>query len=146
MKLMKHLSVGDVVHVGGGKFSQVFMFTHQDADKRSTYVKMTVDSGKWIMVTPTHYMYSDKGLQLAGELKEGDMLEMEEGQMEKIVTRSVVYDKGLYNPQTLHGDIVVNGFRASTYTKTIEYETAHSLLAPLRAMYRICGAHISAAF
>ncbi len=43
-----------------------------------------------------------------------------------------VWERGLYNPQTAAGDIVVDGFVASTYTTFASPRAAHALLAPLR--------------
>ena len=43
---------------------------------------------------------------------------------------------GLYNPHTLHGDIVVDGVLTSTYTAAFSPTLAHVALAPLRALYR----------
>ena len=44
---------------------------------------------------------------------------------------------GLYNPHTMDGDIVVNGIKTSTYTAAIEPSLAHSLLWPVRMLYRL---------
>jgi hypothetical protein len=49
---------------------------------------------------------------------------------------------GLYNPQTLHGDIVVDGVRASTYTEAVDPVFAHAVLAPVRAVYRWFGVEV----
>ena len=57
------------------------------------------------------------------------------GQEMKIETDTQV--KGLYNPLTLAGDIVVDGILASTYTKAVTPKMAHAALAPLRMMYEI---------
>ncbi len=53
---------------------------------------------------------------------------------------------GLYNPQTLSGDIVVNGIRASTYTAAIAPSLAHVALWPVRMMYRLGYDIINGAF
>lgn len=145
-KLMRDVEIGDSVHVGGGKYSEVFMFTHRDAGTDAVYVEITVASGDKVMVTASHFMYAAKGVVQAGSIEMGDGMEMDDGRVEIVVKRELVSGKGLYNPQTVHGDVAVSGFRASTYTTFVQTGVAHSLLAPLRAMYRICGAHISAVF
>ena len=43
--------------------------------------------------------------------------------------------RGLYNPHTLHGDVVVDGVLTSTYTGVVHPALAHALLAPLRQLY-----------
>ena len=53
---------------------------------------------------------------------------------------------GLYNPQTLSGDIVVNGIKASTYTAAIAPSLAHAALWPVRMMYRLGYDIINGAF
>lgn len=57
-----------------------------------------------------------------------------------------VAGKGLYNPQTVLGDIVVDGFLATTYTSAAKAEVAHALLAPVRAAYVTGGLDLSEAF
>ena len=44
----------------------------------------------------------------------------------------MVTDVGLFNPQTKHGDIVVDGVRVSTYTHAVHRNMAHAMLAPFR--------------
>lgn len=143
---MRHLAIGDLVNVGGSKFSEVFMFTHQDASIMARFVNLTVASGEHVVITPNHYMYGGEGMKLAGDMQLGQVMQMFDGRLENVVRKEYLVRRGLYNPQTMQGDVVVNGFRASTYTKYVQKEMAHSLLAPLRAFYRICGAHISGLF
>ena len=51
---------------------------------------------------------------------------------------------GLYNLQTLHGDVVVGGLRASTYTTAVDPAVAHRLLWPLRAVFEAVGVYTTA--
>ncbi|PXF45858.1 hypothetical protein BWQ96_04395 [Gracilariopsis chorda] len=51
---------------------------------------------------------------------------------------------GLYNLQTKHGDIVMNGVIASTYTKLLVLSVAHAAVTPLRAVSEILGVDILA--
>lgn len=49
-----------------------------------------------------------------------------------------VFVKGLYNPQTTCGDLIVDGFLASTYTAAVGAPlTGHALMAPWRASDRL---------
>jgi Hint module len=50
-----------------------------------------------------------------------------------------VWREGLFNPQTLHGDVVVDGLRASSYTTAVEPAVAHRLLWPLRVLFERTG-------
>jgi len=47
--------------------------------------------------------------------------------------------RGLYNPMTLHGDLIVDGFRVSTYTTAMPPRLGGVLSAPLRALYAATG-------
>lgn len=59
--------------------------------------------------------------------------------------RSAVLDRrrGLYNPHTISGTIVVDGIVASCYTTFMNPLLAHSLLAPLRLIFRTFGQGVS---
>lgn len=60
---------------------------------------------------------------------------MESGIEDDIVSIERVTEIGLHNPQTLDGNIVVNGIVATTYTEAILPPIAEALLAPVRASY-----------
>lgn len=53
-----------------------------------------------------------------------------------VVKKEQVFDRGLYNPHTASGDIVVDGFLSSCYTTAIDNvgHVAHGLLTPIRAL------------
>ncbi len=63
----------------------------------------------------------------------------EDGIADRVSSIRMASNTGLYNQQTIDGDIVVGGLVSSTYTEAVQFETAHSLLAPLRLIYRVCG-------
>jgi hypothetical protein len=63
------------------------------------------------------------------------MQEGTSGRWTAVVSTTLVEATGLYNPQTIHGDIVVDGIVASTYTTAVDPQVAHGLLAPLRVLY-----------
>lgn len=57
-----------------------------------------------------------------------------------VVTRVTrVRRVGLYNPMTLHGDLIVDGYRVSTFTTDVHPVLATALLAPARAVYVTTG-------
>ena len=136
---MNQLKIGDRVHVGKGVYSDVFMFTHYDAEYTSSnYVRLRTSDNLRITLTTTHYIYANDKLVPASEVKVGDYLLRGDG-TKSIVTevQHKVKEQGLYNPQTIHGSIVVDGVTCSTYTKAVEPKLAHALLSPLRAIYRL---------
>lgn len=137
VKRMDALAIGDRVRVGSGAtdFSDVFMFTHKMEDAVNTFVQLKLASGDVLRLTPGHYMYANGAMTAAKNVAVGDKIELGSGARTTVASVSSVTDTGLFNPQTLQGDIVVNGVRASTYTTAVEPTLAHSLLAPLRFMF-----------
>lgn len=134
---MSHLETGDSVLVGPGTYSPVFMWTHRDAEASpaNAYVQLTTAHHS-VTLTRGHYLYvsSEAGemkLVPAGEVRRGDILTTLSGR-EAVVSARSVRARGLYNPQTIHGDIVVGGVVSTTYTTAVPPMAAHALLAPLR--------------
>jgi hypothetical protein len=133
------LAVGDRVHVGHGQFSEVFMFTHRVADHAGEYVEVATATGAVLRATSGHYLYVNGGLVPAGSVTVGDTVELGRGGMDVVARVSTVLSTGLYNPQTVHGDVVVDGVRASTYTTAVAPALAHAALAPVRAVFSVLG-------
>jgi desert hedgehog len=137
---MDELAVGDAVHIGNGDFSEVFMFTHKLSGALSAFRRLTSASGAGVELTDGHYIYAGGALVRARDVAVGDELAVDGGAaLSRVVRVEVVEARGLFNPQTLHGDIVVDGVVASTYTTALEPGLAHALLAPLRAVYTALG-------
>ena len=135
-KTMDKLSIGDRVHVGNGIFSDIFAWTHQDASKKYKFVQLATENGDALTATASHYVYADgKSMQMK-HVRVGMSLLRNDGSATTVVKKTSVVKTGLYNPQTLHGDIVVDGFVATTYTTAVQPEAAHALLAPIRAAFQ----------
>jgi desert hedgehog len=138
LKSMDQVRVGDVVKVGASQFSRVFMFTHRLENTVNEFIRVTVSSGDTLSVTSGHFIYVNGQLAASETVKVGDSLELGSSGAQATVTAiSSASMRGLYNPQTLHGDLVVNGIRASTYTTAVEPRIAHAFLSPLRALFSI---------
>ncbi|PXF41276.1 Warthog protein 6 [Gracilariopsis chorda] len=137
-KTMDSIELGDRVKVASGEFSPVFMFTHKMAGISYSFVRLTASSGHSLELTKGHYLYVNGDLAAAESVHVGDSIETDAGVVSVSAVARVV-SRGLYNPQTVNGNIVVNGVRASTYTTAVEIKTAHSLLLPLRAVFRLAG-------
>ncbi len=129
---MDELAVGDRVSVGAGLYSEVFMFTHKLRDLKHEFVSITTAAGAALRLTEGHYLPVNGEYVPASNAKMGDYVSLADGSLSRIVGIELVQDSGLYNPQTTHGDIVVDGIRASTYTTAVQPNMAHALLAPLR--------------
>lgn len=139
VKRMSSLAIGDRVAVGGGKYSEVFMFTHRDSNIRMTFYELITSTGAKLQLTGSHYLYVNDRSMVARAVRVGDLVELEDGSSTTVVNVRKVTNQGLYNPQTVHGDIIVGGIRASTYTESVHPAAAHSLLVPLRMVFRTLG-------
>jgi hypothetical protein len=137
-KRMDALEVGDMVQVGEDAFSSVFFFTMQRRSAWSDMVHITTSdtAHRPLLLSPGHYLYVNGKLQEAQAVKVGDELVLGSGKRALVSRVAARRSKGLYNPHTLHGDIVVNDVIASTYTSAFDPVLAHSFLYPLRKAYR----------
>ncbi|CAN8074396.1 unnamed protein product [Agarophyton chilense] len=141
LKKIEQVVIGDEVRVGKD-FSRVFMFTHSKGDTFHSFVQLETKSGRKLALTSGHMLYVNGVIRAAEEVSVGDTLSVVESTDEVIKVSSVV-KKGLFNPQTVQGNIVVNGFLTSTYTTAIDMEAAHSLLLPLRAVWNVIGWNVT---
>lgn len=149
--LMSRLEIGDRVRVSvDGTLSDVFMFTHKRSSGLYPFLKISTEGGHSITLSPSHYIYASSLLKPAGNVVVGDTLEVVvaggPARMSDTVTSiKHVVEEGLYNPQTLQGDIIVNGVRASTYTSAVHPVVAHRVaLAPFRLLWSLTGLDFSA--
>lgn len=130
------LAAGHTVRVAeNGVSSPVFLFSHKNYFGLHEFVRIKTQSGRSISLSPGHYIYANGVLVAARAVKVGDVLRTVEG-TSKVNVVERVKDLGLVAPHTLHGDIMVNGIVASTYTTTVHPRVAKILLAPLRALVR----------
>lgn len=132
---MYSLAVGDSVRTSNGQYSQVYMFSHREATGLYDFIEVIADGSDEhsLRLSPGHFVYVDNQLVQARFLKTGQLLETADGRLTQIVSLRYVKRRGLYNPHTMSGDIVVDGIRTSTFTKTVEPVLAESLLVPFRA-------------
>lgn len=139
---MKDLRVRDVVSVGAGASSPVFAFSHQDARALSSFIRATfVDSNTTRTLTASagHFVYAivddDPRLVPLHSLKVGDFLVGPDGHRLRVVQIGETVARGLYNPHTLAGGMVVDGVRVSCYTTAVRPAAAAGALFPIRALY-----------
>lgn len=134
---MSELSIGQKVAVGGGQFSDVFAFTHADNKRKYSFVRIDTSGGRSLIATDSHFIYLNGIMKPAGSARVGDYLVRDDGSHDDVVVVGRETRSGLYNPQTISGDIIVNGFLSSTYTTAIEPRIASALLGPVRSLYRL---------
>lgn len=151
-RAMRHVVVGDAVHSGGATgMSRVVGWSHRDAHALATFVNVTTAGHGSLVASHGHLVYmrprhtGAPTLVPMGALKLGMQLVVprrDEGATSPSVPRwrtvvvqmQVVQMRGMWNPHTSAGDIVVDGFLASCYTSAVSFSTAHALLTPVRAI------------
>lgn len=136
---MDALRVGSLVSTGAnGRVSPVYLFSHKVAGGFFRYVSLRTAVGN-LVASHGHYVHTARGTLAAGDVRVGDALKRANGAFAPVLSVGEMNAPGLYNPHTLDGDIVVDGFAVSTYTTHVPPQAAQSLLAPSRAMFRAAG-------
>lgn len=137
-KRMDELQIGDrVLSSIDGAYSDVYLFSHHDSDATHWFVKFTTEAKRTLLVTDGHFVFVNGVMTMASEAKVGDWLTGEDGSRDKIVEVGRVLGKGLYNPQTVEGEIVVDGILVTTWTSRVAPTTASALLSPLKLAYKL---------
>lgn len=134
------LVVGDSVKTGVNSFSEVIMFTHREIESMNDFVFITTESGESISLSANHYLHVAAFGRLvpAHQIKIGNALLLGDSGLSSLVLRTErVRKQGLYNPQTIDGNIVVDNIVASAYTTAIHPHLAHFALAPVRWLYKM---------
>ncbi|CDF36351.1 unnamed protein product [Chondrus crispus] len=134
---MSDLRIGHSVRVSTHAFSPVFLFSHRTSSSAPSYIQITPTTGNHTLtVTSGHYLHINRQLLPAAAAKVGDHILTADHGWAPVAAVRIVQANGLYNPHTLQGDLVVDGFVTSTYTTAVPRRIATGLLAPLRAFYR----------
>ena len=135
---MANLRHGERVAVGSGSHSDVYFFGHHSPNRMSMFVEIShTGQDKVLRISPGHYLYVNDKLATAESVKVGDTLVDSDGFSLIVTDVNRVMDTGLYAPTSLHGDLIVDGVRVSSYTSAIHPTLAHHLLSPLRLAYRV---------
>jgi len=129
---MEDLRLGDRVMGGDGRYTDVYLFSKRMREREGAYRVLTTAAAQ-ISLSDDHYLEVNGTMQLARRVRVGDRLSsgavvgIEEG----------VVMRGAYSPITLSGTIVVDGVVASCYTRKVNPELSHILLAPRRVAYYV---------
>lgn len=152
---MTALKVGDMVADGTGGTSKVLVFAHQDYLTLSEFVRIVTSHGV-IELSPSHYVYTHRGLVTADGVHVDDLIETVVGThtgFARVTELSRETKVGLFNPITVSGSIAVTGngndamwvssnitaFKASCFTSIVDVATSATLVAPLRWIQRFFG-------
>jgi len=175
---MKDLQTGDEVltidqATGQTAFSPVYMWGHRDAETVSDFYEVSTESGSKLVLSTDHYMYVSEGgcdgatFSTATTLSprlvkvgQGAWVMKEDAPICSAITDiKKAEHKGLFNPMTLTGTIVVDGVIASCYSESHAFPIEsnlravmsaenvarnapalhHAILAPARQLYNIFG-------
>jgi ABC-type phosphate transport system substrate-binding protein len=111
---MKDLSIGDMVKVNGGKFSEVYSFGHKEQDVDGSYLSIDTGLPKPLLITADHMVFVDNKPVRASAISVGDNLSLVDGlvAVKKITSVSA---SGAFAPFTKEGTIIVDSIVASSY-------------------------------
>jgi hypothetical protein len=111
---MKDLSLGDMVKVAGGKFSEVYSFGHYDQHQMADYLSIDAGLDSKLTLSPDHMVFVENKAVPASLVSVGDKLTLVDG---SAVVKSIkeVVRTGAFAPFTKDGTIVVNNVVASSY-------------------------------
>ena len=143
---MHAVQIGDRVKVAHpSTFSDVFFFSHHHPHIEGQFLQIKTSLSNVLTVSPSHLIYINGELKPAREINVSDRIavsdkHVHEAQVTEIVKMTA---RGLHNPHTIHGDIVVNGVVASTFTESVHPRIARVLLLPFQGIYRAVGSHSS---
>lgn len=142
---MEDLKNGDSVQVGPNSFSEVFGFTHRDHTVFGEFLSIEFSKNKSIELTGSHYIYINRESIAvpAKVVKVGDLLVSANGTLVMVKDVKKILKRGLFNPQTYHGDIVVDNIVTTTFTEALNPRAAHCALSPLRLLYKLVGFSVS---
>uniref|UniRef100_A0A7S1T873 Hint domain-containing protein n=1 Tax=Compsopogon caeruleus TaxID=31354 RepID=A0A7S1T873_9RHOD len=135
LRKMEELELGDSVMTSDGSYSPVFFFGHREPNTWHNFIELETENGK-LTLSPSHYVYLlDGTMRTAASVQIGDTLVSASGKAREVTGLKNIRERGLFNPHTSSGHLVVDGFKVSCYTETVNPHVAHVLLAPLRALH-----------
>lgn len=138
-KKMNELEIGEKVLVAPSTYSEVILFTHRDPAFRGSFVHIKTDGNVVLRATAGHFLYVNGVLTQTADVKVGDTLRTDAGENTSVTSVTRTAGEGLYNPQTIQGDIIVDGIQASTFTTAVKPDVARMLLKPIEGLYRLGG-------
>jgi len=140
---MTALKVGDRIRVPSDdtspKFSEIYFFSHKSPGGHSAYVEIITNASTRLLASPLHYIHVSGALKTAASIVPGDVLTNTLNLPEVVISTKNHRAQGIYNPHTLHGDLLVDGVRVSAYTAAVPPVIANILLLPLRLAFRLWG-------
>lgn len=171
------------------EFQDIYFFGHRSSEVTAGFVRIELDSGRALELTPDHFVpvaasgaagasalvaaaaLGAARMTYARNVKQGDLLlvlpgdlslatgDLEGLQIAQVIRTEAVVRRGLFNPYTMGGSIVVDGVLASAHSSWLIDGAAarlgashllpatfQALFAPLRALYALIGPEAMQAF
>ena len=165
LKAMSEVRIGDRLLMaradGSLGYEDVYLNTHRDAVVATSYIVLTLASGRSLSLSPLHFIpiattadqpWGARVTVGADEVREGDQVRSQGagGQpvRDSVVAVAAEVAVGAYNPLTMNGTIVVDGVVASAHSDWFldgivsadaEAKVYQAILAPVRLAYRVLG-------
>ncbi|PXF45019.1 Tiggy-winkle hedgehog protein [Gracilariopsis chorda] len=133
---MANLEAGHRIMSSESKSSTVYLFSHRQPLGTYPFVRIVSEHNHSIELSAEHYIYANRQLKPAIDVKRGDILRTLDGPS-TVKTISTVQREGLFAPHTLQGDIAVGRVIASSYTSALPHWVAHPILEIVRLPVRL---------
>jgi hypothetical protein len=113
---MDQVHIGDYVHIGRGKYSKVYSFSHIDRDLEAEFLQIHLsDLDSPLELTPDHMVYVFGQPVRGSDVKVGDILG------DHMVSNvQVIKRRGVYAPVTYSGNLLVSGVLVSSYVAVLD--------------------------
>lgn len=137
MKKMNELQIGDNVQIEGGDFEPVYAFgAHKTSHPESVMITVDTKRGKRLSLSPSHWMFVEengsKTAIKAMDVREGHVVYVEGTKKDLVTKTSAGVMKGLFNPMTASGTILVDDVLVSVYAGKSHPDHLHLLTTPAR--------------
>ncbi len=150
---MRQLDIGDRVRTLGTNgetiYSEVVAFLHKEIKTTAHFYNLKTNSENAVRLSSQHLIFRKKNYTspisavFASEINIGDLLYASNGYVSSFqaVTKiTMTTETGVYAPLTRQGTPLVDGVLVSCYAHWPSHDTAHVVMAPLRAAYTLYGA------
>lgn len=150
---MRQLNIGDRVGTlgtdGETMFSEVIAFLHKEIKTVAHFYNLETSRGNVVRLSSQHLIFRKKNTTspisavFASEINIGDLLYTSNGNISSFQAVSQITmttETGVYAPLTRKGTLLVDGALVSCYAHWPSHDTAHLVMAPLRAVNTLYGA------
>lgn len=147
---MQYVRIGDRLLTysdsGQAMYDDVYMIGHKDTESFALFVSITTNDNQTIRLTSDHYIFVVRDHKMneipSRDVEVGDGLVVDQAKVVSVMAISQVRSRGLFNPYTRTGRIVVDGILASCHSSSMLDGIFHKFGIPLPTGYQIAFAPI----